>query len=185
MKKITLLLFCTCLLAIANIVVAQSGNVLVLKDRGVTIKSFTRDNYIEFEFSNRQWITGQIQWIKNDSIQVKQYALQTIMTAYGTYGQDTLRLGALTLHINEIRAFAKDKGRYQSVFANGAFLKYGGVLYSGLNITNSIINKEAVFSSKNMPSIAGGIVAYFIGRWMSKKNPPYRPIGKRFSVEIL
>jgi hypothetical protein len=178
-------MFFTCLLALANIVVAQSGNVLILKDRGVTIKAFTKDNYIEFEFSNRQWITGQIQWVKNDSIQVKQYALQTVMTAYGTYGQDTLRLGSLTLHINEIRAFAKDKNRYQSVFANGSFLKFGGVLYSGLNITNSIINKEAVFGSKNIPSIAGGVVAYFIGRWMSKKNPPYRPIGKRFSVEIL
>ena len=178
-------MFCTCLLAIANIVVAQSGNVLVLKDRGVTIKSFTKDNYIEFEFSNRLCITVKINWFKNDSIQVKQYALQTVMTAYGTYGQDTLRLGILTLHINEILAFAKDKNRYQSVFANGAFLKYGGVLYSGLNITNSIINKENVFSSENMPSIAGGIVAYFIGRWMNKKNPPYRPIGKRFSVAIL
>jgi hypothetical protein len=43
---------------------AQYGNVLVLKDRGVTIKSFTKDNYIEFEFSNRQWITGQIQWVQ-------------------------------------------------------------------------------------------------------------------------
>ena len=29
------------------------------------------------------------------------------------------------------------------------FLKVGGILYSGLNITNSIINKEAVFGSKN------------------------------------
>ncbi len=185
MKQTILLFFCICLLANANIVMAQYGNVLVLKDRGVTIKSFTKDNYIEFEFSNRQWITGQIQWVKNDSFQVKQYALQTTMTQYGTYGQDTLRLGTLTLHINEIRAFAKDKGRYQSVFANGTFLKVGGVLYSGLNITNSIINKEAVFSSKNVPSIAGGFVAYMIGRWMAKKNPPYRPIGKRFSVEIL
>ncbi len=164
---------------------AQSGSVLVLKDRGATIKSFTKDNYINFEFNNRQWISGQISWIKNDSIQVKQYALQTVMTAYGTYGQDTLRLGTLTLHINEIRAFAKDKGQYQSVFTNGSFLKLGGILYSGLNITNSIINKESVFSSKNIPSIAGGLGAYFIGRWLSKKNPPYRPIGKRFSVEIL
>ena len=180
-----LLVFCICLLAKSTIVKAQSGNVLVLKDRGVTIKSFTKDNYIEFEFSNRQWVTGQIQWVKKDSIQVKQYTLQTVMTAYGTYGQDTLRLGVLTLHINEIRAFAKDKNRYQSVFANGTFLKFGGVLYSGLNITNSIINKEAVFSSRNLPSIAGGIVSFFIGRWMAKKNPPYRPIGKRFSVEIL
>ena len=168
-----------------NIVVGQTGNVLILKDKGVTIKSFTKDSYIQFEFSNRQWITGQIQWIKKDSIQVKQYTLQTMMTQYGTYGQDTLRLGAFTLHINEIRAFAKDKGRYQSVFANGTFLKVGGVLYGGLNITNSIINKEAVFSSQNIPSIAGGIVSFFIGRWMAKKNPPYRPIGKRFSVEIL
>ena len=178
MKKINLLFLCVCLLASTTLVKAQSGNVLVLKDKGVTVKSFTKDNYIEFEFSNRQWITGQIQWVKNDSIQVKQYALQTIMTAYGTYGQDTLRLGTLTLHINEIRAFAKDKNRYQSVFANGTFLKVGGILYSGLNVTNSIINKEAVFSSKNVPSIAGGLVAYVIGRWMAKKNPPYRPIGK-------
>ncbi len=168
-----------------NIVVGQTGNLLILKDKGVTIKSFTKDSYIQFEFSNRQWITGQIQWIKKDSIQVKQYTLQTMMTQYGTYGQDTLRLGTLTLHINEIRAFAKDKGRYQSVFANGTFLKVGGVLYGGLNITNSIINKEAVFSSQNIPSIAGGIVSLIIGRWMAKKNPPYRPIGKRFSVEIL
>lgn len=185
MKKITLFLFCICLLTKATIVKAQSGNVLILKDRGVTVKSFTKDNYIQFEFSNRQWITGQIQWIKSDSIQVKQYALQTTMTAYGTYGQDTLRLGLLTLHINEIRAFAKDKGHYQSVFTNGTFLKVGGVLYSGLNITNSILNKDAVFGSKNLPSIAGGIVSYFIGSWMAKKNPPYRPIGKRFSVEVL
>lgn len=185
MKKLTLLFFCICLLAKANLVIAQSGNVLVLKDRGVTIKSFTKDNYIDFEFSNRQWITGQIQWIKNDSIQVKQYALQTVMTAYGTYGQDTLRLGSLTLHINEIVAFAKDRGQYQSVFANGSFLKIAGMLYGGLNLTNSIINKEAVFSSKNVPSLAGGLGAYLVGRWMAKKNPPYRPIGKRFSVEIL
>jgi hypothetical protein len=184
-KKIIILFCCLCSLFQVNVVAAQTGSVLVLKDKGVTIKSFTKDNYIEFEFSNRQWITGQIQWVKNDSIQVKQYALQTVMTAYGTYGQDTLRLGPLTLHINEIRAFAKDKGQYQSVFTNGSFLKIAGILYSGLNITNSIINKEAVFSSKNIPSIAGGVGAYFIGRWMGKKNPPYRPIGKRFSVEIL
>ena len=185
MKNLTLFVCCLFLLFKANLSIGQSGSVLVLKDRGVTIKSFTKDSYIEFEFSNRQWITGQIQWIKQDSIQVKQYALQTMMTAYGTYGQDTLRLGMLTLHVNEIRAFAKDKGQYQSVFTNGTFLKFGGILYSGLNMVNSIINKEAVFGSKNIPSIAGGLGAFFIGKWMGKKNPPYRPIGKRFSVEIL
>ena len=175
MKKIIFLFFCVFLLAKANTAIAQSGNVLVLKDRGVTIKSFTKDNYIQFEFSNRQWITGQIQWIKNDSFQVKQYALQTTMTQYGTYGQDTLRLGTLTLHINEIRAFAKDKGRYQSVFANGTFLKVGGILYGGLNVTNSIINKEAVFGSKNVPSIAGGFVGTLDGCLFFRTAQGLRP----------
>ncbi len=185
MKNYIILFCCFCFVIQAKNLVAQNGNVLVLKDKGVTIKSFTKDNFIEFEFSNRQWIMGQIQWIKKDSIQVKQYALQAVTTAYGTYGQDTLRLGPLTLHVNEIRAFAKDKGQYQSVFTNGAFLKVAGILYSGLNITNSIINKEAVFGSKNITAIGGGLGAYLIGKWMGKKNPPYRPIGKRFSVEIL
>jgi len=184
-KKLILLFLSSWILAMPNIVKAQSGSILVLKDRGVTIKSFTKDDFIEFEFSNRQWIKGQIQFIRNDSFQVKHYALKMIMTMYGTYAQDTLRLGSLKLHINEIRAFAKDKNRYQSVFANGTFLKIGGILYSGLNITNSIIDKDAVFDSKNVPSIAGGLAAYLIGSWMAKKNPPYRPIGKRFSVEIL
>ena len=185
MKKNTFLLLCIYLLINTSSINAQSGSVLVLKDRGVTVKSYIKDNYIEFEFSNRQWITGKIQWVKNDSIQVKQYALKTVTTAFGTYGQDTLRLGMLTLHINEIRAFPKDKNRHRSVFTNGAFLKTAGIVYSGLNITNSIINKEAIFSPRNVPSISGGLIAYFIGSWLAKKNPPYRPIGKRFSVEIL
>lgn len=185
MKNSTFLLLCIYLLVNANFVNAQYGNFLVLKDRGVTVESYTKDKYIEFEFSNRQWIMGQIQWIKKDSIQIKQYALQTVTTAYGTYGQDTLRLGTLTLHINEIRAFRKAKGSYRSVFTNGSFLKTAGIVYSSLNIGNSILNKEVVFSQKNVPSIAGGFITYFIGSWIAKKNPPYRPIGKRYSVEIL
>jgi len=179
--SILLLLFC----AITSQVRAQGGSLLLLKDRGIIIRSFTSGDYINFEFSNAQWLTGYIDWIKNDSIQINQFALQGAITMFGTYGQDTLKLGRLVLHINEIRAFAKDRGHFRSVFTNGTFLKAGGIGYVGLNIINSVIKGDAVFDSKNMPRIAGGLAAWLAGVFVKRSNPDYRPIGKRFSVEIL
>jgi hypothetical protein len=104
---------------------------------------------------------------------------------FGTYAQDTLKLGRLVLHINEIRAFSKDRGRFRSVFTNGAFLKAGGIGYTSLNIINSVIDGDQVFGTKNIPRLAGGLSAWLVGVLVKKSNPDYRPIGKRFSVEIL
>lgn len=164
---------------------AQGGKLLLLKDRGVVLRSFTEGDYINFEFSNAQWLTGYIDWIRNDSIQINQFALQGSVTMYGTYGQDTLKLGKLVLHINEIRAFAKDRGRFRSVFTNGVFLKAGGIGYLSVNIINSAINADNIFESKNVPRLVGGLTAWLAGVLIKKSNPDYRPIGKRFSVQIL
>ena len=188
MNKTSLLKFCL-LVALVSVfhtnLIAQGGKLLLLKDRGVVVKSFTEGNYINFEFSNAQWLTGYIDWIKNDSIQINQFALQGTLTMFGTYGQDTLKLGRLVLHINEIKAFAKDRGHFRSVFTNGAFLKAGGIGYIGLNITNSVIKNDKVFETKNISKLAGGLVTWFAGVLVKKSNPDFRPIGKRFSVEIL
>lgn len=164
---------------------AQGGRLLTLKDRGVIVRSFTTGSYINFKFSNQQWITGYIDKIQKDSIHVNQFVLQQGYTAYGTWGIDTLKLGVLSLHVSEIVAFAHEKGHYTSAFSNGSILKVGGPLYAGLNITNSVIKKEEVFGSRNLPHVLGGVAAWFVGKWQSNKNPNYRPIGKRFSVEII
>ena len=164
---------------------AQGGHLLLLKDRGVTIRSFSVGDYINFEFSNQQWLTGYVTWIKNDSIEINQFALQRVMGYYGTYGEDTLKLGRLKLQLNEIRAFAKDRGHFNSVFTNGSFLKAGGILYIGLNIINSISKNDPVFEEKNIPRLAGGVIAFVAGKLIQRANPNYRPIGKRFSLEIL
>ena len=163
----------------------QGGKLLLLKDRGVVVRSFTHGDYINFEFSNAQWITGYIDWIKNDSIEVNQFTLQGIVTQLGTYSQDTLKLGRLILHINEIKAFAKDRGHFNSVFTNGAFLKAGGIGYLSLNIINSLGRKDPIFESKNIPRLVGGVSAWLAGILVKKSNPDYRPIGKRYTVEIL
>ena len=164
---------------------AQGGKLLALKDRGVIVRSFVKGSYINFELSNHAWITGYVDVIKPDSISVNQFALQKITTVYGTWGEDTLKIGQLTIGVNEIVAFAHEKGHYSSVFTNGGFLKVAGPLYAGLNMTNSLINKDPVFGNRNLPQIAGGVVAWLLGKWQASANPNYRPIGKRFSVEIL
>ncbi len=188
MKKLSFFKFCffvSLLCVLHTDISAQGGKLLLLKDRGVVLRSFTEGDYINFEFSNAQWLTGYIDWIRNDSIQINQFALQGSVTMYGTYGQDTLKLGKLVLHINEIRAFAKDRGRFRSVFTNGVFLKAGGIGYLSVNIINSAINGDNILESKNIPRLAGGFVAWLAGALVKKSNPDYRPIGKRFSVEIL
>lgn len=183
MKKLFfLLLFIVQVTRTAN---AQSGGLLALKDRGIIIHSYTVGSYINFQFINHQWVTGYVDWIKTDSIQISQFSLQPITTVYGTWAQDTLKMGPLRLHINEITGFTHDKGHYTSAFANGAVLKLGGSLYMGLNIANSLIKKDPVFSNKNLPQLGGGLAAWILGVWQSKLNPNYRPIGKRFSVEVL
>ena len=188
MKKLFIFKFCFLVVLLSVMhsdLRAQGGKLLLLKDRGVVIRSFTEGHYINFEFSNAQWLTGYIDWIKDDSIQINQFALQGTVTMFGTYGQDTLRIGRLVLHINEIKAFAKDRGRFRSVFTNGAVLKAGGLGYVSLNIINSAINGDNISETKNLTKLAGGLTAWLAGVLVKKSNPDYRPIGKRFSVEIL
>jgi hypothetical protein len=179
------ILFAICLTCFSIALSAQKGHLLLLKDKGVTIRSFSVGDYVNFQFSNGQWLTAYVTAIKQDSIQINQFALQRVMTVFGTYGEDTLRLGKMLLHINEIKAFAKDKGHYNSVLANGTFLQVGGLGYMLLNVANSLINNDPVLEQKNIPKLVGGAVAVIAGKLLRKANPNYRPIGKRYSLEIL
>lgn len=183
MKKITL--FIVLLLLIAGATYAQGGKLLALKERGIIVRSFTSGSFIKFKFINQQWVTGYVDWIKEDSIQINQFALQPVMTSFGTYAEDTIKVGPIRIHVKEIIGFAQEKGHYTSVFTNGALLQVAGPLYAGLNISNSIIKKDPVFSNRNLPQIAGGVVAWILGNLQRKAHPNYRPIGKRFSVEII
>lgn len=179
------LLFAICLACFCVSLSAQKGRLLLLKERGVTIRSYSVGDYINFQFSNQQWLTGYVSAIKEDTIQINQFALQRVMTQFGTYGEDTLRLGKMVLHINEIIAFSKDRGHYNSVVTNGSALQVGGAGYVLLNIINSLINNDPILEQRNIPKIISGAVAVVAGRLLRKANPNYRPIGKRFSLEIL
>ena len=179
-----LLLICFASSSIAQADI-KGGQILLLKDKGIVVHSYTVGDYISFEFSNQQWLTGYIDWIRNDSVQINQFALQSTISVYGTYGQDTLKLGKLAVQISEIIAFPAERGHYNSVFTNGAFLMTGGVGYIALNAINSFSNKDPLFASDNIPKLLGGVLAWVSGVLLHRTHPNYRPIGKRFSIETL
>lgn len=179
------LLLAACIICFGIALNAQKGHLLLLKDKGVTIRSFSVGDYVNFQFSNGQWLTAYLTSIKEDTIQINQFALQKVMTMFGTYSEDTLKLGRMLLHINEIKAFAKDRGHYNSVVTNGTFLQVGGLGYILLNVANSLIKNDPVFEQKNIPKLIGGAVSVVAGKLLRKANPDYRPIGKRYSLEIL
>ena len=67
------LLFLICIACFSVSLSAQKGRLLLLKERGVTIRSFSVGDYINFQFSNEQWLTGYISAIKEDTIQINQF----------------------------------------------------------------------------------------------------------------
>jgi hypothetical protein len=69
-------LFTICIICFCVSLSAQKGHLLLLKDRGVTIRSFSVGDYVNFQFSNGQWLTAYVSAIKEDTIQINQFALQ-------------------------------------------------------------------------------------------------------------
>ena len=182
MKKIVLFFF---LLVIATTAMSQSNHVLLLKDRGVSIKNFVEGNYIRFQFSNHQWITGYITKIDTDSVTINQFTLQTAVNSFGFQTVDTLKLGMFTLGATEIIGFAKENGNHESVITNGAALRWAGILLMGSNLINSLIEKQPLLGKDNLPNLGTGLGLWILGKIQGASHPNYRPIGKRFTIEIL
>jgi hypothetical protein len=182
MKNLLLLLL---VVGLTSTCFSQNNHVLLLKDRGVSIKNFVEGNYIRFQFSSRQWITGHITKIDKDSVTINQFTLQTTYNSFGFQTVDTLKLGRFTFGASEILGFAKENGHHESVITNGAMLRWAGGLLIGANLINSLIEKQAPFGKDNLPTLGGGLGLWILGKIQGAANPNFRPIGKRYTVEIL
>ena len=55
----------------------------------------------------------------------------------------------------------------------------------GSNIINSFIEKQPVFGKDNLPNLGGGLGLWILGKIQGASNPNYRPIGKRYTLEII
>ncbi len=155
----------------------------MLKEKNKTIQTWIPGSLINFQFSSKQWIEGIIKIVRNDSITIERISIQTVPNQFGFASIDTAKFGLMKLNVNEI--YGMPKKDYSGIFTNGALFKLGSGAYITLNLINTLIHKEALFSSDNVArlGIAGGV--FLLGTIMGLSHKTYITLGKRYRMEII
>ena len=179
MKLLIALFLCA-----ATITVSAQNDLLVLKKKDQTIQTWVRGSFISFQFSSKQWIQGRIKQIWNDSLLIDQQSVTMVPNQFGFFSVDTLHMGLMKLHVKEIYGMEK-RSTGGSIFTNGALLQIGGGGYIFLNIMNSLIKKDQVFSSKNLTGIGIAAGVFLVGKLLEISHSPYIVLGKKYRMEIL
>jgi hypothetical protein len=71
------------------------------------------------------------------------------------------------------------------IISNGTLFKLGGGAYIFLNIFNSLIHNQQLFSSQNLTNlgIASGVFA--LGALLQARHKTYVVLGKKYTMRIL
>jgi hypothetical protein len=162
----------------------SQSDLLVLKQRNRTIQTWVPGSVINFQFSSKQWIQGVIKNIRNDSILMEQIDIRQVPNSFGFPTIDTAKLGLMKLHVNEIYGMPK-RNFGSSIFTNGILLQLGSGAFIFLNIFNSLIRNEQVFSSLNVSrlGVAGGV--FVVGSLLRASHKTYITLGGKYRMQTI
>ncbi len=156
----------------------------MLKKNNRIIQTWVKGSTIGFQFSNKQWIQGNIKDIIKDSLLIDIIVERRYINQWGLIATDIGSGGLLKLHVKEIYSVPK-KNKNVSIFTNGALYQLGGAAYMFLNIANSLIKNEQVFSARNLSriGIAAGVFAF--GTILSLTHKDNVVLGKKYTMQVL
>lgn len=155
------------------------------------LKRYWPGEFISFQPDRWQWRKGMITLIRKDS-----FFIRPMIVRYGIYNSDTTWLPVEGYATTTFYAFPKPPilidyidGRFQVSrtgghmhwywIKSGWIFRAGALGYTGLHITNGLIQKDLTWrDSKTKLLSAGGV---FLGGWLLKKNwkPNVRVRGKK------
>ncbi len=161
-----------------------SSDILVMKEKKRTIRTWVKGDFIHFQFVTNQWLDGRIERIANDSIFMTYYATRQVPNGFGFPTVDTAWLGPFNIHVSEIKSMPA-KTQYRSVFTNGALLQFGSLGFIFLNLFNSLNNGEQVFSSSNLSALGIASGVFLLGKIQQWQYQPYLRIRKKYSMQII
>jgi hypothetical protein len=90
----------------------------------------------------------------------------------------------MKLHVKEIYGMPK-RNFSSGIISNGTLFMLGGGAYIFLNIFNSLIHNETVFSAQNTTGlgIAAGVV--LLGVLLQSSHKTYIVLGKKYTMETI
>lgn len=180
MRKRLLILF----LLTKSFCAFSQSDLLVLKQRNQTIQTWVTGSFITFQFSSKQWIQGQIKTIRNDSILLEQLSIQQVPNHFGFPTLDTAHLGLFKLHVKEIYGMPK-RNFANGIISNGILFQLGSGAYIFLNIFNSLIHKEQVFSTQNISGLAAAGIVFAVGSVLHAAHKTYIIMGNKYRMETI
>jgi hypothetical protein len=174
-------LFCLFILSFFSLSVLAQKDILMLKQNNQTLQSWTSGSYILFQFSSQQWIEGIIKKIQNDSILIDQIQVRQVGNQFGLPTIDTAHFGLMQFHISEIYGMPK-KGMSSNLFTNGSLFQLGSGAYILLNVVNSLIKADPVFSSDNLSKLGIAAGFFVIGKILQNSHKSYLEMGKKYRM---
>jgi hypothetical protein len=177
------LLFILLFLFSSHFVFSQT-DLLVLKQNNRIIQTWVTGSFINFQFSSKQWIQGIVRVIRNDSIIIDQVMLVQTPTQLGFLRNDTAHLGLMKLHVSEIYGMPK-RNFSSGIISNGALFQLGSGAYIFLNLANTLIHNERLFSAVNAArlGVAGGV--FLLGTLLAASHKTYIVLGKKYKMATI
>lgn len=177
------LLLLICVYCLATTSSFCQEDLLVLKQRDRTIQTWIAGSVITFQYSSKQWVQGILKKVKNDSITVEQISINMVANQFGLPTVDTFKMGLMKLHVSEI--YGMPKRDYSGIITNGSLFMIGSGGYMALNLANTLIHKDPLFSAANATrlGIAGGV--FLLGTILSASHKTYIVLGKKYTMQTV
>ena len=174
MKTFLLISFLVC----HAFVLAQTGDMIIIKKNGVTAKTFMKGLYASFQTTYGDWLNVHVHDVKNDSIFYKEVIVRRVPTQWGVSRMDTMATLIRGMHYTDIVAVPKRREPF-SFIRNGTLFMIGGGCFVGLNVANSAILGYPVFGKDNLPGLLVGAGVFGVGKLLQKTHKNIITVGKK------
>lgn len=159
---------------------AQGWDMVLLKRNDKTLNTYMPGKQIMFSMKDGSFGAGTIKKIERDSIFLQEYDVRKAYNVWGTSSLDTVSAFLNAFAYKEIKAIMRPDKGFEFI-RDGSLFIIGGVVYMGLHVVNSAIQKASL-DPKAM-AISGGFI---VGGWVMHKLRKHEyTIGGKYHLEYL
>ena len=165
---------------------AQNSDILLLQKHHKTVSTWLRGYTFNFYTTDHSFVSAVIDSVKNDSLYLAQYQVNTHTNLMGMVTTDTVKKYILLFSLADIGSVPANRRR-SNVLGNGTIFLVAGGAYLALNVINTIADGDPVFGEDNLSHLALGASLLGIGiiqRLIHHRTDEYR-IGKKYRFKIL
>lgn len=170
-------------LLIAGSACMAQSDLLVLKKKGKTIKTFFPDTDMHFSTDFR-YFDANIASIRKDSINLIQYDVRRVQLSHGGVMLDTVGMFPFSIHYKDITAIRKETAGF-SVPASGMALMGGGALLTTAGLLSWVLAEpnSRYYARPELVVTAAALTG--IGYLILRSHKDMMPIGKKYSLHYI